>query len=86
MGQPPWRGQASATTCGPVTMKETNNKLEEALKKLRETKCTNGHCWNPGCRGECDWNYQFRVLKVISDELDEMKGVEKPLLGRKGVL
>ena len=67
-------------------MKETNNKLEEALKKLRETKCTNGHCLKPGCRGECDWNYQFRVLKVIREELDEMKGVEKPLLGRKGVL
>jgi len=67
-------------------MKNTNDKLEEALRKLRETKCTNGHCWKPGCRGECDWNYQFRVLKVIKEELDEMKGADMPLRPSKGVL
>ena len=67
-------------------MKETNNKLTEALKKLRETECANGHCWKPNCRGECDWTYQFRVLKVIKEELDEMKGAGKPLRPHKGVL
>jgi hypothetical protein len=67
-------------------MKNTNDKLTGALKKLRETKCTNSHCWEPECRGECDWNYQFRVLRVIKEELDEMKDAGKPLRPHNGVL
>jgi len=87
VGQPPlgW-GFPAAVTCGFITMRETNNKLEEALRELRETRCANGHCRKPNCRGECDWDYQFRVLKVIKEELDEMKGAGKPLRPQKGVL
>lgn len=48
--------------------------------------CTNSHCFDGVCKGECERDYHFQALKVVRKELEEMKCASKPLKSQKGVL
>ena len=60
-------------------MNKTDNNNHEGI-------CTNSHCWEGTCKGECERDYHFQALKVVRKELEEIKGASKPLRSQKGVL
>jgi len=66
-------------------MKKTTT-LAEALVSLKKKNCTNTHCADSACKGECEREYHYQVLKVVRRELDGLKEREMRLRSQKGVL
>jgi hypothetical protein len=48
--------------------------------------CTNSHCLEGTCKGECEREYHYQALRVVKMKLEEIKGDSKPLRPQKGVL
>ena len=62
-----------------VMDKINNNNREEGI-------CTNSHCFDGVCKGECERDYHFQALRVVRRELEEIKAASRLLRRQKGVL
>ena len=47
--------------------------------------CTNSHCFEDTCRGECCRDYHYQALRLIRRRLDEVKRLDVPIRGPEGV-
>lgn len=53
-------------------MKELEKNLKKALAAL-ESKCTNSHCFEDTCKGECGREYNYQALQVIRKGIEQVK-------------
>ena len=86
MGQPllGWFPQHEVRRRIGEDMKELEQNLKEALKAL-ETKCSNSHCFEDTCKGECSREYNYQALKVIRNGIEQVKRLNKPITGQNDV-
>ena len=55
-------------------------------KRDNSGTCSNSHCAERTCKGECERDYNFKALKVVRKELEEIKGANELIRAQKGVL
>lgn len=62
------------------------NELENNLRKALEAisgHCTNSHCFEDTCRGECEKTYHYQALRIIRNGIDQAKRLSKPTMDQK---
>ena len=78
-----WGSVPPATARRDFVMK---NELENNLRKALEAiggHCTNSHCFDDTCRGECEKSYHYQALRIIRNGIDQAKRLGKPTMGQK---
>ena len=90
---PPYGGEYISTSFGvgsPCTQTHRDfvmkNELENNLRKALEAiggHCTNSHCFEDTCRGECEKTYHYQALRIIRNGIDQAKRLSKPTMSQK---
>ena len=66
-----------------VMKNELENNLRKALNELGGGHCTNSHCFEDTCKGECETTYHYQALKIIRKGIDQAKRLSKSTMSQK---
>ena len=90
---PPLGGEYISTSFGvgsPCTQTHRDfvmkNELENNLRKALDEiggHCTNSHCFEDTCRGECEITYHYQALKIIRNGIDQAKRLNGSSMSQK---